>query len=96
MDRIVVAGAVMAALVFMNFLSFALMAYDKRCAQLGKWRVPEKKLFLAAACFGALGGVLGMHLLRHKTRHWYFRVFFPLMLLVQVILLDAGARLLFG
>ena len=95
MDRIVVVGAVM-ALVVMNILSFALMAYDKRCAQLGKWRVPEKKLFLAAACFGALGGVLGMHLLRHKTRHWYFRVFFPLMLIVQVILLDAGARLLFG
>ena len=95
MDRIVVVGAVM-ALVVMNILSFALMAYDKRCAQLGKWRVPEKKLFLAAACFGALGGVLGMHLLRHKTRHWYFRVFFPLMLIVQVLLLAAGAHLLFG
>ena len=96
MDRIVVADAVMAALVFMNILSFALMAYDKRCARLGKWRVPEKKLFLAAACFGALGGVLGMHLLRHKTRHWYFRVFFPLMLIVQVLLLAAGAHLLLG
>ena len=37
-----------------------------------------------------------MRLLRHKTRHWHFRVFFPLMLIVQVLLLAAGAHLLLG
>ena len=72
-------------LIITNTVSFLLMAHDKRCAKQGKWRVPEKALFLAAACFGGLGGVLGMQLLRHKTRHWYFRVFFPLMLAVQVV-----------
>ena len=75
------------ALAALNLLSFGLMAYDKRCARAGKWRVPEKTLFLAAACFGALGGVLGMQLCRHKTKHWYFAVFFPLMLAVQIGLL---------
>ncbi|MBR6704025.1 MAG: DUF1294 domain-containing protein, partial [Lachnospiraceae bacterium] len=30
-----------------------------------------------------LGGTLGMFLFRHKTKHWYFRVFFPLFLLLQ-------------
>ena len=49
----------------------------------GKWRVPEKTLFLATALFGGLGGTLGMFLFRHKTKHWYFRVFFPLFLLLQ-------------
>ena len=73
------------ALAVLNLLSFGLMAYDKRCARTGKWRVPEKTLFLATACFGGLGGVLGMFLCRHKTKHWYFRVFFPLFLAVQVI-----------
>lgn len=96
MDRTALVNAAAAALAVMNILSFSLMAYDKQCARLGKWRVPEKKLFLAAACFGALGGVLGMRLLRHKTRHWHFRVFFPLMLIVQVLLLAAGAHLLLG
>ena len=74
-------------LVVLNLFSFGLMAYDKRCAQTGRWRVSEKALFLAAACFGALGGVLGMFLCRHKTKHWYFRVFFPALLVVQTVLL---------
>ena len=78
------------ALAALNLFSFCLMAYDKRCAKLGKWRVSEKALFLAAAFFGALGGVLGMVILRHKTKHWYFQVFFPLLLIAQIGLLIAG------
>ena len=77
-------------LIILNIVSFSLMAYDKRCAQTGKWRVPEKTLFLAAGLFGGLGGVLGMVLCRHKTKHWYFKVFFPVMLIVQIALLTAG------
>ena len=74
-------------LVILNIVSFSLMAYDKRCAGAGKWRVPEKVLFLATACFGGLGGVLGMTLCRHKTKHWYFRVFFPVLLVLQIVIL---------
>lgn len=81
-------------LILMNLISFALMAYDKHCAKAGKWRVPEKTLFLAAACFGGLGGVLGMTLCRHKTKHWYFRVFFPAFLVIQIILLAVGYNML--
>ena len=77
-------------LVILNAFSFGLMAYDKRCAQRGKWRVPEKTLFLATALFGGLGGVLGMALCRHKTKHWYFKLFFPILLAVQIALLAAG------
>lgn len=77
-------------LVIMNCISFGLMAYDKKCAKAGKWRVPEKTLFLATALFGGLGGVLGMMLCRHKTKHWYFKVFFPALLIVQTALLAVG------
>ena len=87
MSMIAVAAVILAVL---NLFSFALMAYDKRCAKAGKWRVPEKILFLATACFGGLGGVLGMILCRHKTKHWYFKVFFPVLLAVQVVLLIVG------
>ena len=45
-----------AVLAVLNTVSFGLMAYDKQCARLKKWRVPEKTLFLATACFGGLGG----------------------------------------
>ena len=71
----------------MNLAAFCLMAHDKNRARSGGWRVPEKVLFIVTACFGGLGGTLGMFLLRHKTKHWYFRLFFPLFLICQVALL---------
>ena len=84
------------ALAALNLVSFGLMAYDKRCAKAGKWRVSEKTLFIATACFGGLGGVLGMVLCRHKTKHWYFRVFFPVLLVLQLIALALLAGALRG
>jgi len=44
--------------------------------------------------FGSLGGTLGMFCFHHKTRHWYFRYGFPILLVVQLLLLGAGAYLL--
>ena len=93
--ELIVAAAALAALLIANAIAFALMGRDKRLARTGGWRVPERTLFLAAACFGALGGVLGMCVFRHKTQHWYFRVFFPALLIVQIMLLGLGAYLLF-
>ena len=86
--------AAVAVVVVMNIVAFALMGHDKKRARQGNWRVPEKTLFLVTACFGGLGGVLGMKVFRHKTQHWYFRVFFPVLLVVQSILLTVGVYLL--
>ena len=91
MDRQNIIFIVVALLIVMNLVSFALMGIDKRRAQRGAWRISEKALFLTAACFGGLGGVMGMHLFHHKTKHWYFRVFFPAMLVVQIVILAIGA-----
>ena len=85
---------ILALLLITNLIAYILMAYDKSCAKKGKRRIPEKTLFAATGCFGGLGGVLGMFLCRHKTKHWYFRLFFPLMLLAQIALLFLGWRLL--
>lgn len=90
MDKTTVVVVATILLVVMNIISFALMGHDKKCAQKGKWRVPERTLFLATACFGGLGGVLGMKVFHHKTKHWYFKVFFPALLVIQVALLAAG------
>ena len=75
--------AILAAVAAWNVFSFLLMRHDKQCARQGKRRVPEKTLFLVAALFGAFGGTLGMFVCRHKTKHWYFRVFCPLMMVLQ-------------
>lgn len=74
------------AIAVMNLAAFLLMAEDKRRAKKGAWRIPEKTLFLVTGLFGGLGGTLGMFLMHHKTKHWYFRIGFPLMLAAQVAL----------
>ena len=87
MNTILIIGI---ALVILNLVSFGLMGFDKHRAKAEKWRIPEKTLFIAAIYFGALGGVLGMSVFHHKTRHWYFRLFFPVLLVLQIALLVFG------
>ena len=73
-------------LALINLLSFALMGIDKSRARQHRWRIPEKTLFLTALLGGSIGSILGMQFFRHKTRHWYFVVGMPLILLAQLCL----------
>ena len=73
-------------LVLMNLLGFILMGADKRKAKLGKWRIPEKTFFIVSILGGSLGTWAGMYAFRHKTKHWYFVVFMPLILAVHIVL----------
>ena len=66
-----------------NLVAFALMGIDKQRAKKHLWRIPEKTLFLAVILGGGIGGTAGMFFFRHKTRHWYFRFFFPLLAVLQ-------------
>lgn len=78
-------------LLIINVIGFGSMGLDKRKAQKNRWRIPEATLFVIAFLGGSLGSVLGMHIFRHKTKHWYFRFGMPLILLLQ---LAAGAFVL--
>lgn len=75
---------VIVVLLVTNLTAFFLMGYDKQCAKKNRRRVPEKTLFLTAGLFGGLGGTLGMYAFRHKTKHWYFKVFFPVLMILQI------------
>ena len=79
--------ALIAITLIMSIVSFLLMRYDKQCARQHKRRVPERTLFLVAGLFGAIGGTIGMHLFHHKTNHWNFRMFFQLMMIVQIAII---------
>ncbi|MCI8853347.1 MAG: DUF1294 domain-containing protein [Lachnospiraceae bacterium] len=73
-------------LLAVNILAFSSMGSDKKRARQGRWRIPEKTLFLLALLGGSIGSLAGMHIFRHKTRHWYFRYGIPAILVLQVVL----------
>ena len=81
-------------LLLMSVVLFVVMGSDKGRAKAGARRVPEKTLFLLAAIGGAIGGVLGMRVFRHKTKHWYFRLGFPALLVLQLVVVLAVIALL--
>ena len=70
----------------MNLLCFLLMGADKSRARRGARRIPEATLLLFAILGGSVGGILGMLLFRHKTRHAAFALGLPLILLAQLAL----------
>lgn len=78
-------------LVIANIIGFCMMGIDKRRAKRHEWRIPEKVLFLCSLFGGSIGTWAGMYVFRHKTRHWYFVLGMPLILLIQ-----AGIAIYFG
>ena len=92
MNRQTVLVIALAVIAVMNLVAFTLMGIDKRRARRGACRISEKALFLTTACFGGPGGVLGMKVFHHKTKHWYFRVFFPVLLVLQIAILAIGVH----
>lgn len=74
-------------LLVVNLAGFFLMGIDKKRAKRKQWRIREKALFLPAVLGGAAGAVLGMTVFHHKTRHWYFKLGMPVLLILQLILL---------
>ncbi|MCM1257715.1 MAG: DUF1294 domain-containing protein [Roseburia sp.] len=71
-------------LIVMNLVGLCLMGLDKFKARRHLWRISEKTLFLVSIFGGSIGTWAGMYLFMHKTRHWYFVVGMPLILVVHV------------
>lgn len=61
-----------AAFAVMSLITLILYAADKSKAKRKAWRIPERVLLGFSFFGGAVGGLCGMNLCRHKTKHWYF------------------------
>ncbi len=71
-------------LIIINLIGFVIMGVDKLKAKKRAWRIPESTLFVVALIGGSLGTTVGMHIFRHKTRHWYFLYGMPAILVIQI------------
>lgn len=67
----------------MAVIGCGMTVYDKYAAKHKKRRVPERTLFLVAACGAALPMFIVMQLIRHKTRHKKFMIGLPALFLIQ-------------
>lgn len=83
-------------LLIMNMIGLAVMGIDKFKARRNAWRIPEKMLFLVSVIGGSLGTWAGMYIFRHKTKHWYFVVGMPLIVILHVIVAVVVFRKWFG
>ena len=66
-------------LIVINADAFLLMLVDKQRAIKKKWRIPERHIMNICALGGSLGGLLGMYLFRHKTRHPRVTISIPIL-----------------
>ena len=73
-------------LLFINCVSIFVTIHDKRAAQRGAWRVPEKTLFALCVLGGCPGVYLTMRTIRHKTKHKRFMIGIPLIFAGQLAL----------
>lgn len=73
-------------LLIMNIWALTLFGADKAKAKRKQRRVRESKLFKVCFFGGAVGGLIGMNVFRHKTLKKKFSVGIPIMFVLQLVL----------
>ncbi|MEH7504318.1 DUF1294 domain-containing protein [Neobacillus drentensis] len=71
----------------MNIIGVFIMGADKKRAQKHQYRISERTLWLVAFLGGAVGTTAGMQLYRHKTKHTSFKIGFPFLAGIELVLL---------
>jgi uncharacterized membrane protein YsdA (DUF1294 family) len=67
-----------------------VFAWDKHVAASGNdhnHRIPEARLLGLSLIGGAVGGLLAMHVVRHKTQKWYFVWGLPLFIVLDLAII---------
>lgn len=72
-------------LFLINLITFLAFAADKIKAKLNLWRIKEATLLFLSFIGGTAGGLIAMHVCRHKVRKPRFAFGVPFMLVVQVL-----------
>lgn len=72
--------------LIVNAAGFLSMLLDKHKARKNLWRIPESTLLTIALLGGSIGSLVGMYLVRHKTKHLKFTLGIPLIMIGQILL----------
>jgi uncharacterized membrane protein YsdA (DUF1294 family) len=80
-------AVLLAVYLGINIIGFVIMGIDKKKAIKHQYRIQEKTLWLVAWFGGAVGTTIGMQVYRHKTKHVSFKIGFPLLAIIDIVLL---------
>jgi uncharacterized membrane protein YsdA (DUF1294 family) len=72
--------------LIINAITYFLFGFDKRAAEQGNSRIPEKTLLMASAIGGSVGAVLAQRRFRHKTQKQPFKTLLYSIIAAQIIL----------
>lgn len=72
-------------LLVINLIAVILTIYDKKCAQQGRWRIPEATLLWISAFGGAVGMYITMKRIRHKTQKKKFMLGIPVIFMMELV-----------
>ena len=72
-------------LIIINIIGFLVMYIDKQKAKKGKWRIPEKTIFIITVLGGGIGTISGMYAFRHKTQKSHFTIGLPTITILEII-----------
>lgn len=70
--------------IIINAVTYVLFGFDKRAAERGNSRIPEKTLLMASALGGSVGAVLAQRRFRHKTQKQPFKALLYSIVTVQM------------
>lgn len=70
--------------IIINFLTFAYFGFDKLKAEMHHHRTREITLWILCLIGGSAGGLLAMHLFRHKTQKQSFQAMLAIILALQI------------
>ena len=82
-------------LILINVFAIVITVHDKLAAIRHRRRIPEKTLMLISALGGAPAMYLTMLIIRHKTRKPLFMIGIPLVFLLELAVILAGAHYVF-
>ena len=72
-------------LIIINIIGFLVIYIDKQKAKKGKWRIPEKTIFIITVLGGGIGTISGMYAFRHKTQKLHFTIGLPTITILEII-----------
>ncbi|MBQ3052714.1 MAG: DUF1294 domain-containing protein [Clostridia bacterium] len=80
--------------IFISIISAIAPIFDKISATRGGYRISENKLLALSAMGGSIAMYITMRIIHHKTRHNKFMIGIPIIILLQLLLINLTMYLL--